>query len=115
MDYSKLSDFEINRAVGEVILKGRWACKPGTADNNTDSWYYGSVDAFVTPYPDLPDYCNNPADAWPIIMGNRITLMPASKGDKWMSQAFDYAIADVSTNPLRSAMIVFLMMQDSEG
>ena len=28
MDYSQLSDFEINRMVGDIIFKGLWACKP---------------------------------------------------------------------------------------
>ncbi|MCU8645145.1 protein ninX, partial [Escherichia coli] len=26
MDYSQLSDFEINRMVGDIIFKGLWAC-----------------------------------------------------------------------------------------
>lgn len=28
MDYSQLSDFEINRMVGDIIFKGLWASKP---------------------------------------------------------------------------------------
>lgn len=120
MDYSKLSDFDINMAVGEVILKGRWACKPGTAANNTDSWFYGSVDQFVTPYPELPDYCNNPADAWPIIEKHGITL--AFDGSDWWATSdaccvdgFEWQIeGEISRKPLRAAMIVFLMMQESE-
>lgn len=121
MDYSKWTDFEINRAVGEVILKGRWACKPGTAANNTDSWYYGSVDQFVTPYPELPDYCNNPADAWPIIEAKKICLAfdvfaEPQDGGAWVAQpAFGWERERVrNDNPLRAAMIVFLMMQGDE-
>ncbi|NNS07310.1 phage protein NinX family protein [Erwinia sp. JH02] len=102
MDYSKLSDFEINKRV--LAIKS--GIKPLGYAHNTDAWPIINYQWF--------DFCNNAADAWPIIMGNRITLMPASKGDKWMAQAFDHAIADVSTNPLRSAMIVFLMMQGDE-
>ncbi|MBN1085605.1 DUF2591 family protein [Erwinia aphidicola] len=101
MDYSKLSDFEIANRVANT-LPGRYVFYPDTQyvmDSETEESF---------------DPCNNPADAWPIIVANRITLMPASTGDKWMAQAFDHAIADVSTNPLRSAMIVFLMMQESE-
>jgi len=120
MDYIKLSDFEINRAVGELTLKGRWSCKPGTAANNTDSWFYGSVDQFVTPYPELPDYCNNPADAWPIITSARISLL--ADYDKWdettaacgSDSAGNYTTEITDKNPLRAAMIVFLMMQESE-
>ena len=99
MDYSKLSDNKIN---AEVAL--HWLGKGNFGLMN------GAVETFGGSF----NPCKNPADAWPIIMGNRITLMHASKGDKWMAQAFDYAIADVSTNPLRSAMICYLMMQESE-
>jgi hypothetical protein len=119
MDYSKLSDFEINRAVGELTLKGRWSCKPGTAANNTDSWFYGSVDQFVTPYPELPDYCNNPADAWPIIESRFISLQFLQ--GNWMASVntsqetgFRAACFIDRANPLRAGMIVFLMMQESE-
>ena len=113
MDYSKWTDFEINRAVGEVILKGRWACKPGTAANNTDSWYYGSVDQFVTPYPELPDYCNNPADAWPIIFEKGIGLRKQSNG-VWSVTQPGGKWPQYSDKPLRAAMIVFLIMQGDE-
>ena len=130
MDYSKLSDFEINRSVGEVILKGRWACKPGTAANNTDSWYYGSVDQFVTPYPELPDYCNNPADAWPIIVQNGISMIihwdedgesiddstwtaTTNINKSWCDER-EPGFESTDKNPLRAAMIVFLMMQGDE-
>lgn len=126
MDYSKLSDFEINRAVGEVILKGRWACNPGTDANNTDSWHYGSVDQFVTPYPELPDYCNNAAEAWQIIVGSRISLSPFDDfkegGDyiaaKYKPTRDNSKPAEVEffccDKPLRAAMIVYLMMQDGD-
>lgn len=111
MDHRKLSDLEINLRVAEIIYPGKEftsAYSFGEPDGPMIQWVQGYAEYLKL------DYCNNPADAWPIIVGNRITLMPASKGDKWMSQAFDYAIADVSTNPLRSAMIVFLMMQGDE-
>ncbi|HAW3312106.1 TPA: protein ninX, partial [Escherichia coli] len=44
MDYSQLSDFEINRMVGDIIFKGLWASKPETSGNNTNKWYYGNAD-----------------------------------------------------------------------
>jgi len=94
MDYSKLSDFEINEVVSMALL---------SQSKNPESKYVA-----------IGNYCNSWADAGPIIVANRITLMPASTGDKWMAQAFEYAIADVSINPLRAAMIVYLMMQEGE-
>lgn len=63
------------------------------------------------------DPCNNPADAWPIITANKISIYAMSEADKrggWGAEAFHpndaYSFND---NPLRAAMIVFLMMQES--
>lgn len=63
MDYSQLSDFEINRMVGDIIFKGLWACKPETSGNNTNKWYYGNTDTTFEPLNPLPDYCNDPRAA----------------------------------------------------
>lgn len=116
MDYSKLSDFEINQKVGDMALNGQWACKPGSAGNETNNWQYGSGDPSLS-LSSLPDYCNNPADAWPIITKNKISIYAMSEADKrggWGAEAFHpneaYSFND---NPLRAAMIVFLMMQES--
>lgn len=117
MDYSKLSDFEINKLVGDVVFKGLWSCRPGSSGNKSDSWYYGNADASLNPLSPLPDYCNNPFDAWPIIVENNISVYVIGGGDKrgeWGAEGFNpnspYHFND---NPLRAAMIVFLMMQES--
>lgn len=114
-DYSKMSDFEINRAVGEIALKGRWSCKPGTGGNDTESWYYGSVDTFVTPYAELPDYCNSWADVGPIAEKNFIGLVKTQEG--WCSTSDDVhddGIYFVDEKPCRAICIVFLMMNEGE-
>ncbi|RXX44459.1 protein ninX [Enterobacter cloacae] len=122
MDYSKLSDFEINQRVGDMALNGRWACKPGSAGNETNNWQYGSGDPSLS-LSSLPDYCNNPADAWPIISANRISIEYDSEDQcdvpaEWVTA---YGIDDLKVHvvahqpcdkALRSAMIVFLMMQE---
>lgn len=112
MDHSKLSDAEVAAKVliaqGYKLIDDGYGYSIYISDSGRKDTGPKASKQF------LFDPCNNPADAWPIILCNRITLMPASKGDKWMAQVFDHAIADVSTNPLRSAMIVFLMMQESE-
>lgn len=125
MDYSKMSDFEINQKVGDMALNGRWACKPGSAGNETNNWQYGSGDPSLS-LSSLPDYCNNPADAWPIIVGHKLSLINAD--DEWLCVPDDTAVdgttgdevqmiysgdGHVHANPLRAAMIVFLMMQRS--
>lgn len=119
MDYSKMSDFEINQKVGDMALNGRWACKPGSAGNETNNWQYGSGDPSLS-LSSLPDYCNNPADAWPIIVENNISLildnpsspMATSNCVGWYSDEEPPFHAS-NQNPLRAAMIVFLIMQGS--
>lgn len=126
MDYSKLSDFEINRLVGNVAFKGLWSCRPGAAGNRSDSWYYGNADASLNPLSPLPDYCRDAAAAWPIIVGKKLSIVNAD--DEWLCVPEDTVIdgrtgddiqmiysgdGHVHSNPLRAAMIVFLMMQES--
>lgn len=92
MDYSKMSDHEINYAVGLM--------------NQVRNGYY------ITPR----DYCNSWADAGPIIAENCITLAAPMRYEVeqyWMaypSMNSDLCAQDV--NPLRAAMIVYLMMHD---
>lgn len=117
MDYSKLSDFEINKRVADIAMNGTWHVKPSHPDNYTGGWLYGSNG--IKTY-ELPDYCNNPADAWPIIVDNRITVMIDDTTNDWSAalvqdfcdtSAFKHSICH--KNPLRAAMVTFLMMQDS--
>ncbi|MEU8571718.1 phage protein NinX family protein, partial [Streptomyces pathocidini] len=75
-DYSKMSDFEINKAVAEQLYKD----KPSLIVQRD----VPSRPA-VTVFCDIgdgeivsilcADYCNNPADAWPIITENNISLI----------------------------------------
>ncbi|WP_369606254.1 phage protein NinX family protein [Serratia marcescens] len=103
-DYSKMSDFEINKRVFKLMMTGRDWDRQGKG---------------------LFDYCNNPSDAWPIIVENEICIEfeidevegvrqvwadanighPACNGFQYFSDE----------NPLRAAMIVFLMMKDAES
>ena len=112
-DYSKMSDFEINKAVAEhlykdspsLIVKRDVPSRPA-----------------VTVFCDIgneeivsivcADYCNDPADAWPIIAGNGIGAS-ASKREPFAwdtSGGMLQGIRHSDKNTLRAAMIVFLMM-----
>lgn len=118
MNYSEMSDFEINKAVGEIVLDGKWACKPGSSGNPTESWYYGSKDTFADPLPQLPDYCHSWAAAGPIIAEHAIGIMPFKKSpaEAWPLSVGLLSNASVKhQNPLRAAMIVFLMMQEAKN
>ena len=103
VDYSKLSDFEINSAVSMAVR---------SQAANPESKYVV-----------INDYCNNPADAWPIISENRISIMfdstaPEYEGEyhEWCDAISSCQKLDVQhhSNPLRAAMIVFLMMQEKK-
>ncbi|HBH6867699.1 TPA: DUF2591 family protein [Serratia marcescens] len=96
-DYSKMSDLDINVLVGEI---------QGFANK-------------IAALNGMRDYCNNPADAWPIIVENFIAILPPK--DKRDINAAWVAYDDENSesgkmdpNPLRAAMIVFLMMKDAE-
>ncbi|WP_145507624.1 phage protein NinX family protein [Yersinia hibernica] len=92
-DYSAMSDFEINYAISKIT---------GDAD-------------FVTYENPTPDYCNNPADAWPIMLEHGIGV--DYDGISWTASDWrENKHSDWRNHPehpLRLAMIVFLMMKES--
>lgn len=92
-DYASMSDFEINCRVHAEVME------------------ISGLDSFKA-----KDYCNNPADAWPIITGSMISIRPVGNDGKlWEASGMDGMKADYDKNPLRSAMVVFLMMKESEN
>ncbi|WP_277850083.1 phage protein NinX family protein [Moellerella wisconsensis] len=96
--YTELSDFEINKKVAErLFLKF------------TDSWSVILVDG------ESFDPCNNPYDAMPIIIENKIGLSPMYHSNKWTADCLDYDFISVNKNPLRACMEVFLMKKDTEN
>ncbi len=112
IDYSQLSDFEINKIVSDVFwpdINKSPECNNKTFPQNSSVVYmdngYGGFSR---------DYCNNPVDAWPIIVEHRINI----EWHEWKNGIFrPYALNNETmkscydTNPLRAAMIVFLEMQ----
>lgn len=118
-DYATLTDFEINKAVAEnlpythVIGDGKY---PSISDDavyvERKAWKYGNTEECGV------DYCNNPSDAWPIIVENRIDIALDSDGTTTASH-YCYAIGDFlgwynCENPLKAAMICYLMIKDAE-
>ena len=101
MDYSKLSDYEINCEVGRSICFSDYLLARNEQKN----------------------YCSNPADAWPIIHENGISVIcdcgewAAFSGFETLAcgdYIWSHIYAGDPAKPLRSAMIVYLMMQESE-
>ncbi|HEN3607707.1 TPA: DUF2591 family protein [Yersinia enterocolitica] len=99
-DYSAMSDFEINKAVANIIFGGE--IRP----MQEESLEFGIL-----------NYCQNPEQAWPIIAGNEISII-----FNWNEYGLHAALSELPgvyletrDNPLRAAMIVFLMMKDRES
>jgi len=106
MNYEEMSDFEINKAVSSKFRKvWTWKCEVFLSMSSTKPF----------------DPCNNPSDAWPIIVDNKITV--DSKGAAWVH---DVSVDDIhyedgigcdaycDGKPLRAAMICFLKVRDAE-
>ena len=110
MDYSKLSDKEINKLVAFAL-----GCKEIVPDifMSEDRRFEFDKPKNKSGNKFYFDPCNNIADAWPIILSNRIAFVPNSNADKWAANHGDWDIFTADNNPLRAAMIVFLMMQES--
>lgn len=130
MDYSKMSDADLNASVMEVLSDGNQAYRLGTGSaiellHQVNTVEFGEHIEREEVYATF-DPCNNPADAWPIIVGQKLSLINAD--DEWLCVPGDTAVdgttgdevqmiysgdGHVHANPLRAAMIVFLMMQGS--
>lgn len=117
-DYSKMIDFEINKLVALSI--GGFESEDifqlqGVIFKRHGKYQYSFFDP-----------CNNPSDAWPIIVKNNISLHAPRFKEGWMAEftggdedvndGFDVDYFDAhNENPLRAAMIVYLMMKESEN
>ena len=90
MNYSELTDPELNKLVNKKRT--------------------GKESIF------LFDYCNNPSYSWPIILENGISVKVNSHsvnaGFFWEASSYKGCSYEYSRNPLRAAMIVYLMMRD---
>lgn len=117
MNYEDMSDFEINGYVSMYMHGFSWiefvdGCVSSVKCGNEGSPGFAMIE--------VCDYCNNPSDAWQIIMENHITIFSPdyNKGDSdWRSELYDSdeGVFDFTDkNPLRAAIIVFLMMQEAK-
>ena len=128
MDYSKLSDQQINGLVIDAIADGNQAYRGGDGSaiellHQINTVEFGEHVEREEVYAKF-DPCNNPEDAWPIISENRITIEYDAEDQcdvpvEWVTA---YGIDELKVHlvahqpcdkALRSAMIVFLMMQES--
>jgi len=105
MNYEEMSDKQINKRVAALL---------GLKESPVSDMMYGSG-LVIYPHDNEVNFnpCNNPSDAWHIIVENKITIQfRDSLGLKTLAVSGDSDHAD--ENPLRAAMICFLKMKDSE-
>ncbi|MEB6655044.1 DUF2591 family protein [Klebsiella aerogenes] len=117
MDYSQLSDFEINKA---VAISVGFPCYYGDGSYTNNLGLRGAIvkgknDSGLFMVGEF-NPCQNPADAWPIITEAKISLLSVDCIDgssSWLAKS-KVCPSRGDSNPLRAAMIVFLMMQDTK-
>lgn len=121
MNYEEMSDLQINLLVANAI---------GVDAAENSGAVFGAVkhegDNVVSVI-GVVDYCNNPSDAWPIIVEYQISIAKYKGSEEWDAHGggvcvdYDHCIISNSDcsysnkNPLRAAMIVFLMMEDAKN
>ena len=110
-DYSKMSDFEICGYVSMHEHGFSWIEFDDEMASHVKCGNDGSPGFAIV---EVKDYCNNPSDAWPIINIERIGVYPSEGPDfmPWIAAKNAFSVTD--KNPLRAAMIVYLMMKDEE-
>ena len=117
MDYSKLTDKDINKLVAFAL-----GCKEVVPDifMSDERRYEFEKPKNKSGNKFFFDPCNNVADAWPIIADKKICLAfdvfaePQDGGGWVASPAYGWETERVRhDNPLRAAMILFLKMQES--
>lgn len=120
-NYEEMSDFEINKRVALIV---------GVTFNG-DGEPVRFVECDTGAYADFNeiefDPCNNPEDAWPIVVENDIALLPSCGFDwvaishltlngfsSYIDQSLHGCLQHNDMNPLRAAMIVFLKMNEDK-
>lgn len=122
MNYEDMSDYEINKSVALCLgFSGWYSQYLDSPDRDENLFLVGSQNLREVL---AKDYCNNPSDAWPIILEYGICLTSPILGSgrqlwsaSWNRDGGRWSCDDIiygDKKPLRAAMIVFLKMKDAE-
>lgn len=119
--YTERSDFEINLLVAQFVLP---ETQYDVIKQTMDIIQFIVDGSFGYRF---FDPCNNPTDAMPIIIENKISLL-AGDGNFWCARYGEWNILPcpsgiefiekaqvINDSPYRAAMELFLMMKDSEN
>ena len=111
-DYRKMSDFEICGYVSMYEHGFSWIEFDDEMSSHVKCGNEGSPGFAIV---EVKDYCNNPSDAWTIIIENSITFNYDTAQVHVGSYFSDTAkVSENRSKALRAAMIVYLMMKDGE-
>tara|TARA_R110000824_G_scaffold400649_2_gene608651 strand:- start:9 stop:356 length:348 start_codon:yes stop_codon:yes gene_type:complete len=103
---SQCSDDQINKGVAWLTIK-EWGY--GNKHKRKSIDYFCSQGLLNSVTAGNVNYCNNPNDAWPIILENEMLIRPVfDDSGYWMAQM--YQTHTHSKNPLRAAMEVYILM-----
>lgn len=117
-NYIEMSDFEINRAVALGL-----GCKVRSSAFGTDYYFTDDDKAYNPCAPHAPVEDFNPCKSWddagPIIEKYSISLSKVKNKltGGWVAEIHGESMSFAmfrDNNPLRAAMIVFLMMQEGK-
>lgn len=108
MNYTKMTDFEINFEVAKA---------QGYDTQVAQHFGLNGLSTVRTTEKHV-DFCNSWADAGPIIEDSKLCLVYEDSKQFWSACFFDFdnkyknKVGTTDKNPLRAAMVVFLMMQE---
>ncbi len=105
--YTELSDFEINLLVAQSVLP---ETQYDVIKQTMDIIQFLVDGSFGYRF---FDPCNNPSDAMPIIIENKIALVPQLNGDLWICS--HHPFYSTTGNLYRAAMEIYLLMKDAEN
>ena len=114
-NYEDMSDSQIAQKVF-FFVSGNLCPNGGLAHISSDGFFFFDEKNIKRKF----DPCNNPEDAEPIIIENRIGTIPAPDNGLWKAAHRKIGNDDTpyhftqDKNPLRAAMIVFLKMNEDK-
>lgn len=148
MNYDNMTDKEVNKKIAVIMISKKYGGDLVSCDFTEDDGPDPGFDLWIDdgglamtpncPYNTLfalPDYCNNPSDAWSIIAKHQISVINISGTTQWfaccnvtfenicmLADGSDNGISSMdakhsayNTNPLKAAMCCFLMMQEKSN
>lgn len=107
-NYEDMSDLEISQKVF-FFVSNNLCPNGGLAHICSDGFFFFDDRNIRRKF----DPCNNPADAWPIIESEKISLTYHQSRGEW-SAIFNSENISMHGSPLRAAMIVFLKMNEDK-